>query len=48
MHQKDKEGGGQSLDNYYESWMMLVCPVCGREVREFYSATVVKKGGEHG
>ena len=43
MHQKDKEGGGISKDDYYETWMILICPECKKEVKEFYSVKVIKK-----
>jgi hypothetical protein len=37
-------GGGTSTDEEYTTWEIKVCPECGREVKEFYSATVIKKG----
>jgi hypothetical protein len=41
MHQKDKVGGGQSTDEYYETWELKECPACGRVVREQYSVQVL-------
>lgn len=37
-------GGGTSDDSEYTTWTIQICPDCGREVKEFYSATVVKEG----
>lgn len=44
MFQKGKQGAGVSRDDYYETWTIQICPTCGREVKEFYSAKVLKKG----
>lgn len=44
MHEKNQEAGGESNDKYYHSWMMLVCPACGREVIEDYEVIVKKEG----
>lgn len=50
MHQKvlnhEPCGSGISTDEYYETWTIQVCPQCGREVKEFYSVELWKKGGE--
>ena len=43
MHQKDKQGGGVSRDDYYETWEIKACPSCRREVKEFYSVSLIKK-----
>ena len=45
MYQKDKLGGGKSTEKVYETWEIKACPLCKREVKEFYSAKVLK-GGE--
>ena len=42
MHQFNKEGGGVSLDDYYETWEIKVCDKCGRKVKEFSSVKVVE------
>ncbi len=39
-------GGGTSTDEEYTTWTIQTCPECGREVKEFYSVTVIKKGKE--
>lgn len=44
MHQKGKEGGGESTDERYYTWEMKECPSCGRLVRESYIAEVVTDG----
>lgn len=41
MHQKDRIGGGESTDLYYETWELKECPVCGRVVREKYSVELL-------
>ncbi len=43
MHQKDKIGGGESKEDYYETWEVKECPSCGREVKEFYSVMVMNE-----
>lgn len=41
MHQKSRIGDGENNDNAYCTWQLQECPVCGREVVEFYAAIVV-------
>lgn len=37
-------GGGEANDTQYTTWEIKVCPQCGREVKESYSAIVIKEG----
>jgi len=45
-HQKDKQGGGESRENYYETWTLQTCPACGRSYKEFYSVELVGEQNE--
>lgn len=42
MHQSGKVGGGRADDESYVTWELKKCPACGREVVEFYNATVIR------
>lgn len=44
MHQKDELGGGQSTDEFYETWEIKVCDICGRKMKEYYSVTLIEDG----
>lgn len=46
MHQKNKEGGGESTEEYYQTWTIQICPSCEREVKESYEVVVIKKDQE--
>jgi hypothetical protein len=48
MHQKKDGtkfvGGGKITNDEYFTWSVQVCPICGKEVEEAYSAVVKKHG----
>lgn len=46
MHQRNKEGGGESNDEVYITWTTQECPTCGRLVKEYYSARVITEENE--
>lgn len=41
MHQKARIGDGESNDVNHSTWELKECPVCGRQIVEFYAAVVV-------
>jgi len=43
MTQKDKIGGGVSNETEYTTWELKECRNCGRLVKEFYTAVVIRK-----
>ena len=43
-HQKDREGGGTSETDYYETWTIQICPQCGAEFKEYYKVHKIKEG----
>lgn len=41
MHQKARIGDGEDTPTAYSTWDLKECPLCGRQVVEFYAAVVV-------
>lgn len=46
MYQKDKMGGGEATEEKYVTWTIQECPACGRKVKEYYEALVLKNDDE--
>lgn len=43
MHQHRKAGGGQSQEDYYDTWTIQECPACGALYKEYYSCEKLTK-----